>query len=125
MDISLVAAKVLGVYLVVSGFFLVFRGKTVPRLLKDFFDHPAIVYLAGAILIFLSSLMLIQNGNVWDGTWKTVITIFSWLVLLKGVSYVLAPDALHKFVSKKVLSMPFNVYGVIAIIGGIFLYTVK
>ncbi|MFA6278665.1 MAG: hypothetical protein WCS97_00875 [Candidatus Paceibacterota bacterium] len=123
MDISLVAAKILGVYLVVSGLFLIIRGKTIPRLLKDFFDHPAVVYLAGVILIFLSSLMLIQN-NVWDGTWKTVITIFSWLVLLKGIAYILAPDSLHKFVNKKLLSMPFNVYGIIAVAAGIFLYTI-
>ncbi|MFA5942495.1 MAG: hypothetical protein WC798_02370 [Candidatus Paceibacterota bacterium] len=121
MDISLVAAKILGTYLVVSGLFLIFRGKTVPRLLKDFFDHPAIVYLTGVILIFLSSLLLVQN-NVWDGSWRTVITIFSWLVLLKGVSYILFPDALHKMVSKKILNAPFNVYGLIALAGGLFLF---
>jgi hypothetical protein len=123
MDISLVAAKILGVYLVVSGLFLIFRGKTIPRLLKDFFDHPAVVYLAGAMLIFLSTLMLVQT-NIWDGSWRTVVTIFSWLILFKGVAYVIAPDALHKFVNKKLLSMPFNVYGIIAIAAGLFLYTV-
>jgi len=121
MDISLIAAKILGVYLVVSGLFLIFRGKTIGRLLKDFFDHPAIVYLTGALLIFLSSLLLVQN-NVWDGSWKTVVTIFSWMVLLKGVAYILAPDALHKFVSKKLLTLPFNVYGVIALAAGIALF---
>jgi len=121
MDISLIAAKILGVYLVVSGLFLIIRKKTIPRLLKDFFDHPAIVYLCGVILIFLS-LVLILQSNVWDGSWRTVITIFAWLVLLKGVLYVLAPDSLHKFVSKKLMTLPFNVYGVIAIAAGIALY---
>ena len=121
MDISLLAAKILGVYLVVSGLFLIFRGKTIPRLLKDFFDHPAIVYLCGAILIFLSLLMILQN-NVWDGSWKMVITIFSWMIFLKGVAYMLTPDALHKFVSKRLMTLPFNVYGVIAIAAGIALF---
>jgi uncharacterized protein YjeT (DUF2065 family) len=68
------------------------------------------------------SLVLILQSNVWDGSWRTVITIFAWLVLLKGVLYVLAPDSLHKFVSKKLMTLPFNVYGVIAIAAGIALY---
>ncbi len=52
MDITILTAKILGVYLVVSGLFLLLRGKTIPHLLRDFFDHPAIVYLTGVILIF-------------------------------------------------------------------------
>jgi len=122
MDISLVAAKILGTYLVISGLFLLFRGKTIPHLLKDFFDHPAIVYLSGVILIFLSTLILVQN-NVWDGSWRTVITIFSWLVLLKGVSYIFIPETLHKMVNKKILGS-LNIYGLIAIVVGLSLFYV-
>ena len=121
MDIALIAAKILGVYLVVSGIFLIVRGKTIPRLLKDFFEHPAIVYLTGAVLIFLSLALILQN-NVWDGSWRMVITIFAWLVFLKGVAYMLVPDALHKFVTKRFLALPFNVYGVIAVAAGIALF---
>lgn len=119
METSLVVAKILGIYLVVSGLFFLFRGKTVPQLLKDFFDHPAIMYLTGAILIFLSVLFLLAN-NIWDGTWRTIITLVAWAVLFKGIAYILAPDVLHKMVSKKVLDMV-PVYGVVAIIAGISL----
>jgi len=120
MDISLVAAKILGTYLVISGLFLVFRGKTIPHLLEDFFGHPAVVYLTGIILIFLSSLLLIQN-NIWDGTWRTVITVFAWLVLLKGVAYIFIPRALYRMVSKKILG-ELNIYGLIAVVIGLYLF---
>jgi uncharacterized protein YjeT (DUF2065 family) len=119
MDISLVVAKVLGVYFIISSLFLMFRGKTVPHLLKDFFDHPAIVYLTGAILIFLSTVFLIQS-NVWDGTWRTLITIIMWATFLKGVGYILAPEALRRMVTKKTLGS-LNLYGLIALVGGVFL----
>lgn len=122
MEISLIVAKVLGLYLVVSGLFLVFRGKTVPHLLKDFFNHPAIVYLAGAMLIFLSAIFLVQN-NIWDGTWRTIITIVAWATLIKGVAYILFPEVLHRMVTKKVLDFV-NVFGLIAIIAGVALYYV-
>lgn len=122
MDISLVAAKILGTYLIISGLFLIFRGKTVPHLLQDFFNHPAIVYLTGAILIFLSSLLLIQN-SVWDGTWRTLITLFAWVVLIKGVAYIFVPEMLHKMVNTKVLKT-LNFYGIVAIVVGLFLFYV-
>ena len=120
MEIALIAAKVLGVYFIVSGLFLMFRGKTVAHLMRDFFDHPAIVYLAGAILIFLSSLFLIQY-NVWDGTWGTLITVFMWATLVKGVMYILAPEALHRMVTKKMLESV-NLYGLIAVVAGVYLF---
>ncbi len=120
MDIALVAAKVLGVYLIVSGLFLMFRGKTVAQLIRDLFDHPAVVYLAGALLIFLSSLFLIQY-NVWDGTWHTLVTVLMWAVLAKGVMYILAPEALHKMVSKKMMKS-LNLYGLVALVVGVYLF---
>ncbi len=120
MDISLVAAKILGMYLIVSGLFLLFRGKTVPHLLQDFFGHPAIVYLTGVILIFLSSLLLLQH-NIWDGTWRTAVTIFAWAVLLKGLAYIFVPEALHRMVNKKLLESV-SLYGFIAVIAGVSLF---
>ena len=120
MDVSLVAAKIIGFYMIVSGLFLLLRGKTVPHLLKDFFGHPAIVYLAGVILIFLSGLFLMEH-NIWDGEWRTVITVIAWLVLLKGLAYIFFPEKLHAIVSRKLLGAV-NLYGIIAIATGIFLF---
>ena len=120
MDTSLVAAKVLGVYLIISGLFLIFRGKTIPHLLKDFFGHPAIVYLTGVILVFLSSFFLIEH-NVWDGSWRTVVTVFAWLVLLKGVAYIFVPETLHKMASKKLLESV-SYFGVVAVAVGLSLF---
>ena len=120
MEISLVAAKILGLYLVVSGLFMIFRGKTLPHMMKDFFDHPAVLYLAGVILIFLSSLFLLQ-GNIWDGTWRTIITIVAWATLIKGVVYILAPEMLRQMVTKKLMDTV-NLYGIVAIIAGVYLF---
>ncbi len=120
METIILVSKILGIYLVVSGLFLIIKGKTVPHLLKDFFDHPATVYLTGIILIFLSSMYLIQY-NIWDGTWKTLVTIFAWAVMLKGVIYIFCPQALNDIAVKK-FKKAFGFYGVIAIVVGIYLF---
>ena len=120
MDIITLVAKILGVYLVVGGLFLIVKGKSIPHLLKDFFNHPATVYLTGIILIFLSSMYLIQY-NIWDGTWKTVVTFFVWLVMLKGLAYVFAPKALSEISIQKFRNA-FGIYGLVAIIIGFYIF---
>lgn len=120
MDITILVVKMLGIYLVVSGLFLVLRGKTVPHLLKDLFDHPAVVYLTGIALVFLSSMYLIQY-NIWDGTWRALVTLFAWIVMLKGLAYIFVPQILHEMTIKKFKGL-FGVYGLIAIIMGLYLF---
>ena len=120
MDTTILVAKILGIYLVVSGLFLLTKKKTLPHLLKDFFGHPAIVYLTGVILIFLSSMYLLEH-NIWDGTWRTLVTFFVWLVLLKGLTYIFVPQALSALAVQK-FKRPFNTYGVIAILTGLYLF---
>lgn len=120
MDVTVLTLKILGIYLVVSGLFLLFKGKTVPHLMKDFFDHPATVYLTGIILIFLSSMYLIQY-NVWDGTWRSLVTLFAWLVMVKGLLYVFKPKALSEGMIKRYKGA-FGLYGIIAVIVGIYLF---
>jgi hypothetical protein len=122
MDITMLVAKMLGVYLVVAGLFILLKGKSLPHLLKDLFDHPAVVYLLGILLIFLSSMYLIQY-NIWDGTWKTLITLFMWAMMLKGLAYVFAPHMLSDIAIKKSRNL-FNIYGVVAICIGLYLFLV-
>ena len=120
MDITILVAKVMGIYLVVAGVFLMLKGKSVPHLLRDFFDHPAITFLTGIILVFLSSMYLVQY-NIWNGTWETTITIFVWLVLLNGLVYIFAPKMLSEIAIKKSRGL-FGVYGLIAVLVGFYLF---
>ncbi len=123
MDVLTLTLKLLAVYMVVSGLFLIMRGKSVPLLLKDFFGHPAIVYLSGIILIFLSTMYLIQY-NLWNGTVETIVSIFAWLVLLKGIGYIFFPKMLSEVAIKKSRQM-FNVYGFISIVIGVYLFFLR
>lgn len=120
MDITLLVAKIFGVYLVVAGLLLLFKGKSIPHMIRDFFDHPAVTYLTGIILIFLATMYLIPF-NIWDGTWKTLITVFVWLVMLKGLMYVFFPRALSEFAIAKYRKW-FGLYGIIAIVIGVYFF---
>lgn len=123
MDITILCAKVLGIYMMVSGLMILVKGKSLTILLKDFFNHPALIYLTSIILIFLSSIYLLQY-NIWDGTFNIVVTIFAWLVLLKGLAYIFAPKLLSEIPVKKYQKY-FSLYGIMAMLVGLFLFFMK
>lgn len=125
MDTSILFIKILALYFVVSGLFLLFKGKTLPFILKDFFDHPAIVFLTGVILLFLGGGVLIQNYiNASDSIVQVLVIIFGWLVFLKGLSYIFMPKTLEKISLKKFNSW-FGVLGVFMVILGVVLFFVN
>jgi uncharacterized protein YjeT (DUF2065 family) len=120
MDVLTLTLKLFALYLVVNGLFLVLRGKTIPLLLKDFFGHPAMVYLTGIILVFLATMYLLQY-NIWNGTWKTIPTVMAWLVLVKGVGYIFFPKMLNEIAIKK-SRQTYNMYGFVSVVVGLYLF---
>lgn len=120
MDVLTLTLKLFAIYMVVSGLFLIMKQKSVPLLLKDFFGHPATVYLTGIILIFLSSMYLIQY-NIWDGTYRTAVTVLAWAVLLKGIGYIFFPKMLNEIAIKKSKNL-FGFYGFLSVMIGLYLF---
>lgn len=122
MDTTLVLAKVFSIYFIVSGLYLIFKGKSLPMILKDFFDHQAIVYLTGTILLFLGLVLVLQN-NVWDGSWRMLTTIFGWLALAKGLAYLFFPKFLADIPVKRLRPLMI-MSGVILILAGGYLLNI-
>jgi len=122
MDTTLVLAKVFAIYFVVSGLFLIFKGKSLPLILKDFYDHPAVGYLTGTILLFLGLLLVLQN-NIWDGSWRMLVTVFGWLALGKGLAYLFFPKFLSDIPVRRLRSL-MVVSGVVLVAAGGYLLNV-
>lgn len=123
MEITFLIAKIMGIYMMVSGFVLILKGKSLIMIMKDFYDHPALMYLTGTILIFLSSIYLIQF-NLWDFTYRAVVTIFVWLIMLKGLSYIFIPKFLSEIPIKKYQKY-FVLYGFVSIFVGVYLFLLR
>lgn len=122
MEYTIVATKVIAIYFVVSGLFVVLKGKTLPLILRDMFEHPAVVFITGVIMVFAGSAMLL-NYSAWDGTVRTVVTVFGWAVLLKGLAYVFFPKLLADFPINKFRNW-FGFLGLVLIIAGIYLFRI-
>ncbi len=120
METTILIAQVLGVYLLVSGLFLIIRGKTFAMLLTDLFEHPALLYITGAMLTF-GGAFLVLRGTTTEDPISTFVMIMSWAILAKGILYILAPEWLHKM-TKRVPRAGLSMVG--AALAGIGFYLV-
>jgi len=67
-------------------------------------------------------LIAVLSHNVWDGSWRTLVTILSWLTLLKGVMYLfLSHNAYMRMVKVFSDKRWFGVSSVIIILLGLYL----
>ena len=124
MDSSTLLARLMGPYIIVIGISLIFNQKVFRQIMEDLPKNPSLVFVTG-LLTFVAGLATVLFHNIWVADWRAIITIFGWIILIKGVLLVILPGTLVKVT--KIYSNNFKLVLVpwtIMILIGIFL-TIK
>jgi uncharacterized membrane protein YhaH (DUF805 family) len=53
-------------------------------------SHAPLVYLNGTLL-FVAGLAIVRAHNRWRGGWPVLVTLMGWLVMLGGLTRMIAP----------------------------------
>jgi hypothetical protein len=116
MEISIFLAKVIGLVCVISAAAVISRYRKNMAIEKDAVANLALAMLAGYAILILGVLIVVSH-NVWVWDWRVVITIFGWLILLKGVGRLFFPDAVKNMIEKKQHDLRFMIgeFAVLAI----------
>jgi len=56
--------------------------------------------LACGIINLMAGIVLVLLYNVWDTSWKTIITIIAWITLARGIVCLFLPDIVKKMAEK-------------------------
>ncbi|MBU0578031.1 hypothetical protein KJ742_04575 [Patescibacteria group bacterium] len=123
MATSIFLAKLIGLIYLVLGVGLAVNPKYYHKMFNDLLNDTPLMYLSG-ILAFIGGLLLVIFHNVWVESWAIVITVFGWLLLIKGALLIMFPSTMKK-ISRSLFqsSDPFLVDSLIIIILGlIFAY---
>lgn len=91
MDISIFLAQAFGLYLVIGALALLINKKAMQDLIDLLAKNRSSVMLGG-FLTLIVGIPLVLSHNIWDGTWRTVVTVLAWLTLLKGITRVMMPE---------------------------------
>ncbi|HWO07509.1 MAG TPA: hypothetical protein VNM40_02905 [Candidatus Paceibacterota bacterium] len=95
MELSLFLAKVIGVVLIAFSAAGLARPQIIHGALRDF-NHESFSRLVVGCLAIALGAALVLSHNIWEVSWRGLVTLFGWLTLVKGGLYLLAPKALHQ-----------------------------
>lgn len=95
MEMSLFFAKFLGPWFIIMGIGILFNLKNYQKLIEDFFNNSALIYLGG-LMALIFGLLTVLFHNLWAADWFVIITIFGWLSIIKGVWLIVFPKSAVK-----------------------------
>jgi len=100
METSIFLAKVIGLFGVISTLAIIIRYKLHLAMEENAAKNPTTIYLSGFLLLMLGILLTVSH-QVWTRDWRVVITIFGWLILVKGIMRILFHNTVKKLIEKK------------------------
>ena len=118
MDTSLFLAKFWGWYLLIFFFVLSFNPRRIQQIFEDLKDQKFLILAAfDAIIIGLLNILF---HNIWELSWKFIITILGWTSLFIGLGLFIFPEPTTRKLA--VLNLKFvQIIYVLLFLLGIFL----
>ena len=118
MDTSLFLAKFWGWYLLIFFFVLSFNPRRIQQIFEDLKDQKFLILAAFAAIII--GLLNILFHNIWELSWKFIITILGWTSLFIGLGLFLFPEPTTRKLAVLNLKFVQTIY-VLLFLLGIFL----
>ncbi|MBI5345751.1 MAG: hypothetical protein HZB76_01220 [Chlamydiae bacterium] len=116
--LTIYLAKLLGLYLFIIGFSMLFKTHHYQKAIKEISGSDAIMTLISFMPLAVG-LSIVLGHNVWTMHWSVLITIIGWLLLLKGIARLFFYKHVMKVMAKKAEQKYFIMtMGVIVIIIG-------
>ncbi|MFO0589292.1 MAG: hypothetical protein U0441_17270 [Polyangiaceae bacterium] len=88
---SIIIARLLGPLLLVSAAAIIVNRKGIQKVVQNEIKNPSVIYTDG-IMMLLGGLAIVEFHNIWTATWRTIITVLGWLMVVGGGARMLAPD---------------------------------
>ena len=119
MPISIFLAKLIGLYLLISALICIFRKQRILRTGKEFASSAsALAVSAEFSLVF--GLVIVIDHSVWELSWRVLITIMGYLLILRGIMRFAFPDLVRKL-ADKITNRGFWLTCIIMLILGVYL----
>ncbi len=118
MDVSVFLAKFWGWYLITFFFILSFNPTRIKQIFEDLKDQKFVIITA--FMAIIVGLINILFHNVWEPSWKFIITAIGWISLGIGLNLFIFPAGTAKwleFVNVKLVQVLY----VLLFLTGVFL----
>jgi hypothetical protein len=103
MDTSKYIAGLMGPPLALVGIGFLLNPSILPGMTEQLANAYALIFISG-VLTIVGGLAIVRAHNIWEASWRTIITVFGWMSVLAGAARITIPDVLAKFASSIVFA---------------------
>ena len=90
MELSLLIARIIGIVYLSFGIGLIISNKYYKREVINIYDNASYILFIG-ILASLIGYLIISYHNVWEWSWRVLVTLYGWLALAEGILVLIFP----------------------------------
>jgi uncharacterized membrane protein HdeD (DUF308 family) len=121
MELTLLLAKVFGIYLIVGGAAYTTRQRYFMSVVHHFVEER-MLRMVVAVAEFIGGLFLIMSHNEWDTMAEGIISLIGWILAVEGALYLLLPDNVVRKIVKMFNTQAWYVVGgIVSIVAGVYL----
>ncbi len=120
MELSIVYGKIIGFFFMIVSIAILVQMKKFAQLAEEISQYPTVLYFLG-IVDLVVGLILVVSYNVWVANWEILITITGWIILLKGLVRIFAPDMDPKLIKIFKQEKTLKIAAIILLIIGLYL----
>jgi hypothetical protein len=99
MQTSIFLARLLGPLLLLTGAGIVLNPKSFRTIAGEVVRSVTLVYLFG-FMDLAAGLAIVLTHNVWVASWRVLITLIGWLLLIRGAVRIAAPETVMGYAAK-------------------------
>jgi hypothetical protein len=99
MQTSIFLARLLGPLLLLTGAGILLNPKSFRTIAGEVVRSVTLVYLFG-FMDLAAGLAIVLTHNVWVASWRVLITLIGWLLLIRGAVRIVAPEIVMGYAAK-------------------------
>ena len=121
MQASIFLARLLGPLLLLPGLGLLVNPRPFRAMATEVIGSTTLVYLFGLIDL-AGGLAIVLTHNIWVPSWRLLITLIGWLLLIRGTVRVLITDMIRGYAAKLIHNKQlYPVSGIVLVVLGLVL----
>ena len=109
-------ARIYGIIALTAALAALLAPKRMSLVIADFERSPAAAFL-GALSALILGLIMVVMHNLWTDIAAILVSLFGWIVLIKGILLLAVPDGLLRFAAAAASSPArIRLWGVVALV---------